>query len=89
MFSLGRGKFRVFRLASQEDGGNIIYGISDEESRLNLNSASANQFTNLSGMTSDIVGAIMVWRSAPSQDRLLKGSKFGLLYVTPSAVSGP
>jgi len=80
--SLGRGKFRVFRLASQEDGGNIIYGISDEESRLNLNSASANQFTNLSGMTSDIVGAIMVWRSAPSQDPATQGGANSDYYMS-------
>jgi competence ComEA-like helix-hairpin-helix protein len=65
--SLGRGKFQVFRRAPQEDGGDIIYGISDEESRLNLNIATANQLTNLDGMTSDIVGAIMVWRSAATQ----------------------
>jgi competence ComEA-like helix-hairpin-helix protein len=66
--ALGRGKLQVFRRAPQEEGGNIIYGISDEESRLNLNSASANQFTNLTGMTSDILGAIMVWRNPATQN---------------------
>src|SRR5580658_4639355 len=65
--TLGRGKFLVFRRAPQDDGGKIIYGISDEESRLNLNSASANQLTNLTGMTTDILGAIMVWRSPATQ----------------------
>ena len=40
---LGRGKFQVFRRAPQEEGGGIVYGIGDEESRLNLNSASADQ----------------------------------------------
>jgi competence ComEA-like helix-hairpin-helix protein len=80
--TLGRGKFRVFRRASQEDGGGIIYGISDEESRLNLNSAAANQFTNLSGMTSDIVGAIMVWRSAPSQDPATQGGANSDYYMS-------
>jgi competence ComEA-like helix-hairpin-helix protein len=64
---LGRGKFQVFRRASQEDGGGLIYGISDEESRVNLNAAAANQLTNLAGMTSDILGAIMVWRSPATQ----------------------
>src|SRR5580658_7336506 len=34
---LGRGKIQVFRRASPEEGGGIIYGIGDEESRLNLN----------------------------------------------------
>jgi competence ComEA-like helix-hairpin-helix protein len=70
---LGRGKFQVFRRAPREEGGNIIYGISDEESRLNLNSAAANQLTNLTGMTTDILGAIMVWRSAATQDTATQG----------------
>jgi competence ComEA-like helix-hairpin-helix protein len=65
---LGRGKIQVFHRAPQEEGGGIIYGISDEESRLNLNSASPNQFTNLAGMTPDILSAIMVWRSPATQD---------------------
>jgi DNA uptake protein ComE-like DNA-binding protein len=66
--SLGRGKLRVFRRASPEDGGGIIHGISDEESRLNVNAASANQLTNLDGMTPDIVGAIMAWRTPATQN---------------------
>jgi competence ComEA-like helix-hairpin-helix protein len=61
---LGRGKIQVFRRAPEDEGGGIIYGISDEESLLNLNTASANQLTNLAAITSDILGAIMVWRSA-------------------------
>jgi competence ComEA-like helix-hairpin-helix protein len=65
---LGRGKFQVFRRAPQEEGGGIIYGISDEESRLNLNTASASQLTNLTDMTSDILGAILVWRSDATQN---------------------
>jgi len=66
--ALGRGKLQVFRRSPQEDGGKIIYGISDEESRLNLNVASANQFTNLAGMTSDILNAIMAWRNPATQN---------------------
>jgi competence ComEA-like helix-hairpin-helix protein len=66
--TLGRGKFQVVRRAPEADGGGIIYGISDEESRLNLNLASGSQFTNLTGMTSDILGAIIAWRSAAPQN---------------------
>src|SRR5277367_6461087 len=65
---LGRGRFQVIRRAPQEEGGGIVYGIADEESRLNLNVATANQLTNLSGMTSDILGAIMTWRSPAQQN---------------------
>ena len=65
---LGRGKFQVFRRAPREKGGNIIYGVSDEESRLNLNIASASQLTNLAGMTPDMASAIVAWRSAATQN---------------------
>jgi competence ComEA-like helix-hairpin-helix protein len=65
--ALGRGKLQVFHRAPQEEGGKIIYGISDEESRLNINTASPTQLTNLDGMTPDIVGAIVTWRSPATQ----------------------
>ncbi len=66
--SFGRGKFRVFRRGRQDEGGGIIYGISDEESRLNINTASMQQFTNLNGMTVDIAKAIVDWRSAANDN---------------------
>src|SRR5580704_8397847 len=34
--SFGRGHFRVFHRAPKEQGGGLIFGIADEESRLNL-----------------------------------------------------
>ena len=37
--TLGRGQFRVLRRARQDEGGGIVYGVCDEESRLNLNTA--------------------------------------------------
>jgi competence ComEA-like helix-hairpin-helix protein len=61
--SFGRGKFRVFRRGRQDEGGGIIYGVTDEESRLNVNYATAEQFTNLDQMTPDIASAILDWRS--------------------------
>ena len=80
--SLGRGKFQVFRRAPQEEGGGMVYGISDEESRLNINSASAAQLTNLTGMTSDIVGAIIVWRSAATQGTAAAGGANSDYYMS-------
>jgi competence ComEA-like helix-hairpin-helix protein len=62
--ALGRGKFRVFRRGRQDEGGGIIYGVSDEESRLNVNYASLNELTNLDRMTTYIAGAIMDWRGS-------------------------
>jgi len=79
---LGRGKFQVFRRAAPEEGGGIIYGISDEESRLNLNSATAGQLTNLIGMTLDIVGAIIVWRSAATQNTTAQGGANSDYYMS-------
>lgn len=60
----GRGQFRVFRQGSQEEGGQIIYGVSDEESRLNINQASAEELGKLYGMTPDVVASIQDWRDS-------------------------
>jgi DNA uptake protein ComE-like DNA-binding protein len=59
---LGRGRFTVFRRGRQEEGGGIIYGISDEESRLNVNYASVSELAKLSEMTPDVVAAIIDWK---------------------------
>ena len=60
--SFGRGEFRVFRQGRQDEGGGVIYGVSDEESRLSLNYASTNELVKLYGMTPDVVAAILDWR---------------------------
>jgi len=60
--TFGRGQFSVFRRGRQDEGGGLIYGISDEESRLNLNVASAEELSQLYLMTPDIVAAIQDWR---------------------------
>lgn len=64
--AFGRGKFRVFRRGRQDEGGGIIYGISDEESRLNVNYATADQLTNIDRMTPEIAAAIQDWRGSGS-----------------------
>jgi competence ComEA-like helix-hairpin-helix protein len=64
--SFGRGKFRVFRRGRQDEGGGVIYGITDEESRLNVNYATAEQLTNITQMTTDIASAILEWRGGGS-----------------------
>ncbi len=58
----GRGEFSVFRRASPEEGGGLIYGISDEESRLNVNTATVEELTKLDGLSPDIAAAILAWR---------------------------
>ena len=62
--TFGRGQFRVFRHGREDEGGGMLYGISDEESRLNVNVASADELGKLYGMTPDVVAAILSWRTA-------------------------
>lgn len=58
----GRGEFRVFRQGRRDEGGKIIYGVTDEESRLNVTHASAAQLSKIYEMTPDVVAAILDWR---------------------------
>jgi DNA uptake protein ComE-like DNA-binding protein len=61
---LGRGTFSVLRRARTDEGGGVVYGVSDEESRLNLNTAAEDQLTKLPGLTPDIATAIAGWRGS-------------------------
>jgi DNA uptake protein ComE-like DNA-binding protein len=65
--SLGNGKFNVFRRGREDEGGVVIYGVSDEESRVNLNSASTDALSKLKGMTPDVLAAISDWRDGDNQ----------------------
>lgn len=65
--AFGRGEFQVFRRARDDEGGGILYGISDEESRLNLNTISTDALARLNGMTPDVVAAIADWRDGDNQ----------------------
>ena len=61
---LGRGQFSVFRAARIGEGTGIVYGVLDEESRLNINTASAEELRKLYAITADLVSAIMDWRDS-------------------------
>src|SRR5579863_7419310 len=60
--SFGRGVFSVIRRGRPDEGGGIIFGVSDEESRLNVNAASADELSRLQDMTPDVAAAIVNWR---------------------------
>ena len=60
--SFGRGTFSVFRRGRPDEGGGIIFGVSDEESRLNVNTADADELSRLQNMTRDVAAAIVNWR---------------------------
>ena len=62
----GRGEFRVFRQGREEEGGKVMYGITDEESRLNVNHASAEELGKIDGMTPEIVASILQYRGENS-----------------------
>ena len=63
---LGRGKFSVLRAGTADEGGGVKFGVSDEESRLNVNVAGVEQLTNLFGLTADVAAAIVDWRDGDS-----------------------
>src|SRR5262249_50712672 len=51
---LGRGQFSVIHRGRPDEGGGVLYGVNDEESRLNINNASAEELTRLDQMTPDV-----------------------------------
>jgi DNA uptake protein ComE-like DNA-binding protein len=64
---LGRGEFRVMRAGVREEGSAVIYGISDEESRLSINDAGKDELVKLYGMTPETAAAIMDWRDSDNE----------------------
>ncbi|MBA4150284.1 MAG: helix-hairpin-helix domain-containing protein [Verrucomicrobia bacterium] len=59
---MGRGRFRVFRPGQSDEVEETIFGVTDEERFLNVNTMSAEELTKLDGMTPEVVAAIMDWR---------------------------
>jgi DNA uptake protein ComE-like DNA-binding protein len=57
----GAGKFRVIRPG---DNGGIACAIEDEESRLNINAASAEDLQKLDGLDAGVASSILQWRGA-------------------------
>ena len=62
----GRGTYSVLRRARADEGGGVNYGISDEESRLNLNTADGDALAKLQGLRPDVATAILGWRGQGS-----------------------
>jgi DNA uptake protein ComE-like DNA-binding protein len=60
--ALGPGTFSVIRRSAMEEGGQTIYGISDEEGRLNLNQTSPEELAKIYGVTPEIAAAITDWK---------------------------
>jgi DNA uptake protein ComE-like DNA-binding protein len=64
---LGRGRFRVIHGTDPEDGDRLMYGVRNEESRLNLNTASPEELSRLRDITPDLVAALVDWRDPDHQ----------------------
>lgn len=62
--AFGRGRYRVMRGGSVDEGGGVVFGVSDEESRLNVNVADLGELGKLVGMTSDVLAALGDWRDS-------------------------
>jgi DNA uptake protein ComE-like DNA-binding protein len=60
--SFGRGTYSVLRRGRDDEGGGVIYGVSDEESRLNVNTANNTTLTKIQGLGPDVATAIRGWR---------------------------
>lgn len=59
---LGRGRFRVIRQGSREEGDQLVYGISDEESRLNINTAGTLELIKLQDFRPEVAAGIKDWK---------------------------
>jgi len=87
---LGRGTFRVIRRARPDEGGGIVYGVDDEESRLNLNTASTDELNVLRGMTPDVLAAIDGWRGGTTLTTgAAEGDYYGSLKPPARPRGGP
>src|SRR5262245_27110393 len=64
--TLGRGEFSVFRPGRVDEAAEIIFGVSDEESRVNVNYAGVADLAKLPGMAPEISAAIIDWRDEDS-----------------------
>lgn len=60
---LGDGAFTVFR-PTYDDQQTVLWGLDDEASKLNLNTATRDLLLKLPNMTEAIVDAILDWRDA-------------------------
>jgi len=63
--SVGAGYFWILRPPGDNETG-YCFGLVDEASKLNLNSATSEMLMNLPNMTTDIAASIVSWRSPPS-----------------------
>ena len=67
--AFGRGTYSIMHRGRTDEGGGVIYGVSDEESRMNLNTVDSDTLQKIKGLTSDNAAAILGWRGQGSSDQ--------------------
>lgn len=67
--ALGRGLFRVYHegRGGRERRGELVYGVTDEESRLDVNRASLEELSRLPGLTLEEAAAIVDYRDRDNE----------------------
>ena len=63
---LGRGLYRVIRQGRPDESQRIVYGVSDEESRLNISYSTVEMLQKLQGLTPEIAASISDYRDRDS-----------------------
>ncbi len=58
----GRGAFSIIRPGSRDEGNRVLYGIADEESRLNINTVSQQELSKIRDLPPETIAAIIDWR---------------------------
>jgi competence ComEA-like helix-hairpin-helix protein len=59
---LGRGRFSVLHQGGPNERRGLLYGVTDEESRLNLNQATAAELGRLRDFPPEVIAAVQDWR---------------------------
>ena len=81
--TLGEGSFTVSYLLPGEDGSEgVVYGVVDEDRKVNLNTASQAVLLRLPGMTDEMADSVLDWRA---EDRGL-GERLGEVKDRPFEV---
>jgi len=71
--TLGEGSFTVsYPLPGEDGSGGVVYGVADEDRKVNINTASKAVLARLPGMTEEIAQSLLDWRDKHSGDRPFK-----------------
>lgn len=66
--TLGEGMFQIYSADLDAPEGGTRFGLVDESSKLNLNTATLEMLQKLPGMTNEMAAAVVDWRDADSEE---------------------